>query len=228
MQDARKKEIYRQLQNKGFAMPQIQCAEYLISDEANHKHFCDSLLVCENCSLGCNFSGEKVLGMGPITSPVMIVGDFAKDDDEETGVPMSGTPGHYLTMALQVLGIDRRSVYITNAIKCKSYASPNPDQLATCRPYLDYEINRVRPKYVITLGSTALKCVINNFEAKISQLRGSILSTGQMTVYPTWHPDYLLKLNGMDYKKASDEFIFDLNNAFQDIKKEYPNYRWTL
>ena len=224
----RKKEIYRQLQNKGFAIPQIQCGEYLISDEENHKHFCDSLLVCENCSLGCNYDGDKVLGLGPITSPVIIVGDYPKDDDQHTGVPLSGSAGYYLTLALQILGIDRRCIYITNAIKCKSLITPNPDELATCLPYLQYEINRVRPKYIITLGGTALKSVLNNFEVKVSEFRGTIVSIGQTLVYPTWHPEYLMQLSGLNYKKASDEFIFDLSNAFKDIKADFPDYRWRL
>lgn len=226
--DNRRKEIHRLLGNKGFGLPQVSWAEHIIDDEINDKQFRDSILVCENCSLGCDYVGEKVLGEGPITSPVMLVGDFTKEDDENAGLPFCGPAGFVLTMALQNLGIDRRCLYITNAIKCKCHTSPTPDDLATCKPYLEYEINRIKPKYIITFGNTALKSVTNNFEMRISQFRGSVLMRNDITIYPTWHPDYLIGQNGMDFKKATDEFIYDLKNAFEQIQKEFPTYRWKL
>lgn len=228
MGDRRKKEIHRLLQTKGFGLPQVHCAEYLINDEINDKHFKDCLLTCENCNLGECYQGEKVLGDGPITSPVMIVGDYTKDDDEETGIPFTGSAGYLLTMALQVLGIDRRCIYITNAVKCKSHLGVTPDNMATCRPYLEYEINRVKPKFIIALGNVALKSVLNNFEVKISDYRGKILTKSDIKIFPTWHPDYLLKKTGLDYNQASKEFINDLSLAFKYAKKDYSCYRWKI
>lgn len=216
------------LQTKGFGLPQVHCAEYLIDDQINDKHFKDCLLTCENCSLGECYQGERVLGEGPMTSPVMIVGDYTKQDDEETGIPFSGSAGYMLTIALQALDIDRRCIYITNAVKCRSHSGVTPDHIAMCKSYLDYEINRNKPKHIIVLGNIALKSVVNNFEVKISDLRGKTLKKNDLLIYPTWHPDYLLNKSGLDYKKASEEFIGDLKKAFGKIKEEYPNYRWKL
>lgn len=228
MLDRKTKETYRLLQSKGFGLPQVSFAQQLIEEQTNDKHFKDCLLTCENCSLGSQYQGEKVLGDGPITSPVMIVGDYTKEDDEESGIPFSGSAGVLLTMALQALGVDRRCIYITNAVKCRCCMGPTPDNLATCKPYLEYEINRMKPKHIITLGSVALKSVTNNFEVKISEYRGSILKKGDYKIYPTWHPDYLLKKSGMEYKKASEEFIYDLKKALDIIKEENQNYKWIL
>ena len=228
MDDKRTREIYRLLQTKGFGLPQVHCAEYLINDQINDRHFRDCLLTCENCSLGECYRGEKVLGEGPLTSPVMIVGDYTKEDDEETGIPFSGSSGYILTMALQALNIDRRCIYITNAVKCRSHVGVSPDNIAMCKSYLDYEINRCNPKHIIVLGNIALKSVVNNFEVKISNYRGKTLQKNNRNIYPTWHPDYLINKSGLDYKKASDEFINDIQRAFQIIMKEYPDYRWKL
>lgn len=228
MDDSRRKEIYRLLQTKGFGLPQVHCAETLINDQINDKHFKDCLLTCENCSLGECYCGEKVLGDGPITSPVMVIGDYTKEDDEETGIPFSGSAGFVLTMALQTLNIDRRCIYITNAVKCRSHIGITPDSIAMCKSYLDYEINRVNPKYIVVLGNIALKSVLNNFEVKISDYRGKKIDKSNRIILPTWHPDYLLNKTGLDYKKASEEFIKDIHGAFNIIQGDYNDYRWNL
>ena len=226
--DDRKKEIYRLLQAKGFGLPQIQCAEYLINDEINHKHFIEGLDTCENCALGATYCSEKVVGKGPITSPLMIVGDSACDDDESTKIPFTGPAGYLLTMALQVLGIDRRAIYYTNTIKCKSAGHPAPDEIATCKPYLEYELERVKPKVVIALGNTATKALTDHFEVNISKTRGSHVDKNGIRIFPTWHPDYLLLQHGINYIQARDQFIFDLDNAIRYVKKLQPDYRWIL
>ena len=154
MLDIKKKDIYRRLQSKGFGLPQIQYADNSISDEVNHRYFLEGLEICKNCSLG--LCSAKTLGSGPVTSPLMIVGDSSKDDIEELEMPFTGPAGYFLTMALQVLGVDRRSIYITNVIKCNSLGTPSPDEIATCKPYLEYELDRVKPKIIIALGNTAV------------------------------------------------------------------------
>lgn len=227
MLNLKKNEIYRALQQKGFGLPQIQCAEYLINDEVNDRYFKEGIEVCENCVLGstCN---SKILGSGPITSPLMIVGDSAKDDNEESGLLFTGASGYLLTMALQVLGIDRRAIYCTNTIKCVSLSTPAPDEIATCKPYLEYELERVKPKVVIALGNIATKAMTNHFEVNVSHTRGGSFKVGDITVYPTWHPSFVLLQQGVDYIKARDEFIFDLQQAINNVKSMQPNYRWVL
>lgn len=228
LNEARKKEIYRLLQAKGFGLPQVHCAEYLINDEVNHKNFIDSVEVCENCVLGATYCSDKILGIGPITSPIMIVGDAGSDDDEKNRVPFTGPSGYFLTMALQVLGVDRRAIYITNTIKCRAMSSPAPDEIATCKPYLEYEINRVKPKVIISLGNTATKTLTEHFEVTISKTRGGYFDKGDVRIYPTWHPDYVLLQQSMNYIRARDEFIHDLEQAITYAKSLNPNYRWVL
>lgn len=228
MLDYKKKEIYRGLQQKGFGLPQIQCAEYLINDEVNDKYFKEGIEVCENCILGSTCVSNKILGSGPITSPLMIVGDSAKDEDEETGLVFTGAPGYLLTMALQVLGIDRRSIYCTNTIKCMALNTPAPDEIATCKPYLEYELERVKPKVVIALGNIATKALTNHFEVNVSHARGGHFTVGNMIIYPTWHPSFVLLQQGVDYIKARDEFMFDLQKAITHVKTLQPDYRWVL
>lgn len=228
MNDARQKEIYRLLQQKGFGLPQIHCAEHLVIDEINDKYFKDGIEVCENCALGCATGSCKVQGTGPITSPLMIVGDSSSDDDEETGIPLSGPEGYILTMALQVLDIDRRAIYITNTIKCKAMKSPSPDEIATCKPYLEYEIERVKPQVIIALGNAATRALVNHFEVNISKVRGGCFQKDGIYIYPTWHPEYLLMQSGLGYIKARDEFMFDIKNAVDHVKNQNKNYRWKL
>lgn len=220
------KDDLRILQNKGFGIPQVYAAEHVITEEINHRHFIDSVQLCENCQLNSCDTESKVLGAGPITSPIMIITDSPTQDDIGNNLPLTGVEGTFLTMALQVLKVDRRSVYITSSVKCRTTGTPSPDEIATCRPYLEYEINRVRPQVIISLGNTATKAVTNKYETNISKARGCFFELPGSVVYPTWHPSYILQLSGVDYIKARDQFIFDVENAVNRAKELSPSYKW--
>lgn len=222
-----KSNIYRVLNTKGFGLPQVQCAERVIEDEINDEYFKDSIAVCSNCPLGS--CSAKTIGRGPITSPLMIVGSNPSDVDEETGLPLTGLDGYFLTMALQTLAVDRRAVYITNVLKCNTMSSPSPDEIATCRPYLEYELNRLKPQVIIALGDVALKSLTNHFEASVGNVRGGqFMTPSGIAIFPTWHPSYVLNQNGVNYIEKRNHFINDLYGAITYVKSKNPGYRWVL
>src|SRR5947207_9055085 len=120
---------------------------------------------CRGCRLW-TVGTQTVFGEGPRRARVMLVGEQPGDQEDKEGHPFVGPAGHLLDEALAEAGIDRGSVYVTNAVKHfkwergekskrRIHKKPNDGEIRACRPWLDQELEIVRPDVVVCLGATA-------------------------------------------------------------------------
>ncbi len=166
---------------------------------------------CTRCPL-FEHATQAVFGEGPIDAEVMFVGEQPGDQEDQQGRPFVGPAGQVLDAALEVAGIDRRRVYVTNAVKHfkftlrgkrRIHAKPNGGEIAACRFWLELERALVRPKLVVALGATAVHSLTGK-SAAISALRGKKLELPDgAALMVTVHPSYLLRMPDRD--KAVEE-----------------------
>lgn len=159
---------------------------------------------CRNCLL----SGQcraPVVGVGPVPCDIMLLGEAPGQTEDEQGVPFVGKSGQALDAFLEVIGIRRASVRISNVVHCWPKGEPTnrpPTELEikSCRPWLEAEIALVRPRVIVALGATALNAVIlkkpKDKEAQVAYSIGRCFEgIGNTIVVPCWHPAYYLLKN---------------------------------
>ncbi|NPA27625.1 MAG: uracil-DNA glycosylase [Epsilonproteobacteria bacterium] len=150
-----------------------------------------------NCHL-CDLSKSRkrvVFGEGNIKSNLMFVGEAPGASEDEIGRPFVGRAGQLLTKMIEnVLNIPRSSVYITNVVKCRppNNRTPTKEEALSCKPYLLKEIEIVKPKLIVALGSTAYYYLTGD-KTPISQVRGHIIDMKSYKLIATYHPSYLLR-----------------------------------
>ena len=146
-------------------------------------------LACTRCPLAATRT-QVVFGRGDPTAQVLLVGEAPGADEDRDGRPFVGQAGHELASALVASGLDRRAVYITNAVKCQPPGNrrPTPEELEACRPWLDLELLVIRPTVVVGLGITALHRLIDPDGARIADHdeESRLVSGAQRLV--TYHP----------------------------------------
>jgi len=148
-----------------------------------------------SCTLCRLHSGRihAVPGEGPLDANVFLIGEAPGREEDATGAPFVGSAGKILDKALAAARILRSSVFITNVVKCRPPANrgPRSDEIESCRPYLMTQIAAVRPKVVVTLGSTALRTLLGT-GIELKDARGKTLGFGDVPVLPTYHPAAVL------------------------------------
>jgi DNA polymerase len=111
---------------------------------------------CRKCRL---WQGAKhgVPGEGPLNAKVMLIGQNPGADEDETGRPFVGRAGKFLSKTLAEFGIEREKVFITNIVKHVSPKNrkPYPDEVAACLPYVNIQINVIKPKIIVLIGASA-------------------------------------------------------------------------
>lgn len=156
---------------------------------------------CTRCSL--SQSREKILfGAGNTTPLLVIVGDFPTRDDERAGDPFGGEAGELLTRMLKAIGLERSAVYLTSTVKCRTTDSgpPEPEQIATCLPFLIRQIDAMAPTVICTMGPIATQTLLKD-KTPLVRLRGRFHQYRGIALMPTFHPSFLLK--NPDMKKAA-------------------------
>jgi DNA polymerase len=195
--------------------------------EGFHTALIKELCKCNQCHL-CN---EGNLGPtsfnGTITSPIAIVGEGPGETEDQYGIPLIGKSGQLLDKALWSVGITRDKVYTTNIIKCRPLKNRTPtiDEGIFCATrWLDNEINAIKPKIIIALGSVALK-YLHNSDARITKDRGNWFQTKYgIPAIATYHPAFLLRLTGKDLVKAKWEVYYDLQKVIKKCEEVAPKY----
>jgi uracil-DNA glycosylase family 4 len=167
----------------------------------------------ERCR-GCDLYKTKkhyVFGDGNPNANLMFIGEAPGASEDEQGLPFVGRAGKLLNDLLKEVGIDRQEVYIANCLKCRppNNRDPQENELKACRPFLDKQIELIKPKIIITLGRFALTQLLGS-DKKITQCRGVVFKQQMCTVIPTYHPAYLLR-----NPKAIEVFVNDLKTAKQ-------------
>jgi len=152
----------------------------------------DEVRSCTLCRLHAGRT-HAVPGEGPLDADVFLIGEAPGREEDAIGVPFVGSAGKILDKALADARILRSSVFITNVVKCRPPANrgPRSDEIESCRPYLMTQIAAVRPKVLVTLGSTALKGLLG-IGVELKDARGKTLAFGDIPVLPTYHPAAIL------------------------------------
>ncbi len=163
---------------------------------------------CNACGL-CKQRKQAVVGVGAHDAPWLFVGEGPGADEDQQGEPFVGQAGKLLDAMLQAVGLVRgREVYIANVVKCRPPGNRTPtiDEAAACAPFLDRQIDLIKPKLIIALGKTAVTRLTQS-DASMANLRGQPLEYRGIPVVATYHPAYLLR-NLPEKLKAWEDLIF--------------------
>jgi probable DNA metabolism protein len=182
----------------------------------------DALAACRACPLW-EHATQSVAGEGPPGARLMLVGEQPGDAEDIAGRPFVGPAGRLLDAALARAGVDRASVYVTNAVKHFKYEPrgrrrihkrPGAREIAACRPWLEQELASIRPKMVLLLGASAAQAVLGR-SLPVTRMRGTVTSLADGTpAMVTTHPAYILRLPGEAQKScAFDDLVRDLAEA---------------
>ncbi|HET7419439.1 MAG TPA: UdgX family uracil-DNA binding protein [Candidatus Dormibacteraeota bacterium] len=174
---------------------------------------------CRGCDLWKDAT-QTVFGEGAEHARIMFVGEQPGDQEDRQGRPFVGPAGRILEQALDEAGIDRRRVYVTNAVKHfrwtrrgkrRLHEKPNAAQVRACRPWLDAEIEVVRPSLIVLLGATAAQAVMGP-TFRVTKDRGQVLKSPLgIPVLATVHPSSILRAaDNASRDEAMASFIADL------------------
>lgn len=154
---------------------------------------------CEKCPLHKTANSVCLAGEGPRNADVMVVGEAPGAEEDKTGRPFVGASGQKLRAALAANGV--QSLFITNTVRCRppENRKPSAAEIKACREYLDYELQRIKPKFVVALGATPTKALFKG-KAKVSQHHGTIIDdpTKKYRGYVSYHPAAMLYDPGIE------------------------------
>lgn len=142
---------------------------------------------CERCALHLGRK-KAVPGEGNSQASVVVVGEGPGANEDEQGRPFVGSAGKILDALLAEGGLERREVFITNAVKCRPPGNrrPRKGELDACYPYLRRQIDAIAPSVVLLLGDTALKEFFPN--RSLGEMHGTVMVRGGVRYFPTYHP----------------------------------------
>ena len=172
----------------------------------------DDIGDCRRCKLHLGRT-HVVFGIGNPNAKLMFVGEGPGRDEDLKGEPFVGRAGQLLTdIITKGMGLTRDAVYIANVVKCRppQNRNPEPDEVASCEPFLKKQIELIRPKIIVALGKFAVQALLQS-KVPITQLRGNWHTYMGIKLMPTFHPAYLLrnpadkKLVWEDIKKVMKE-----------------------
>ena len=149
---------------------------------------------CTRCKLHAQGRRQIVFGVGNPDADLMFVGEAPGGDEDIQGIPFVGRAGQLLTKIIEAIGLKRGDVYIANVIKCRPPGNRNPeqDEVETCEPFLFQQIDIIKPKVVVALGTFAARALLRTLDP-ISRLRGRVYDYRGARLIPTFHPAYLLR-----------------------------------
>ena len=148
---------------------------------------------CQRCGL-CRMRKHIVFGVGNPEARLVFVGEGPGRDEDLQGEPFVGAAGQLLTRIIQAIKMTREEVYIANIVKCRppDNRNPLPDEIDTCRPFLDRQLTAIQPEFIVALGKVAAQTLLGTDQA-ISRLRGRFHDYHGIRLLPTYHPAYLLR-----------------------------------
>jgi DNA polymerase len=153
----------------------------------------DDLGDCKRCKLAPSRT-NLVFGVGNPDADLVFVGEAPGADEDAQGEPFVGKAGQLLTKMIEAMGYSRSDVYICNVLKCRppGNRNPEPDEVASCEPFLKRQLAAIRPRMIVALGKFAAQCLLRD-DTPITRLRGGFRSYEGIPLMPTLHPAYLLR-----------------------------------
>lgn len=173
----------------------------------------DQVKTCTKCGL-CETRTKTVFGQGHPAARLVFVGEAPGRDEDQQGLAFVGRAGQLLTKMIAAMGLSRDEVFICNILKCRppDNRDPAPDEISACWPYLNRQLQIIRPEVIVALGKPSAQTLLQTSEG-IGRLRGvwhdyyvsGSPDEGPPTpLMPTYHPAYLLRSPGEKAKAWSD------------------------
>jgi uracil-DNA glycosylase len=183
---------------------------------------------CQACDLWKRGT-QTVFGEGGSKARVMFVGEQPGDQEDIQGRPFVGPAGKILDKALEEAGIDRKEVYVTNAVKHfkweprgkrRIHKKPNSLEIAACKPWIKAEIEVLRPDVIVCLGATAAQALLGR-QFKVSTQRGAWVESALAPfVMATVHPSSLLRAPDEETRhRETERFIKDLKRVHEALEQ---------
>ena len=188
----------------------------------------EAAAVCRACDL-YKTGTQTVFGEGAEHAQVMFVGEQPGDREDREGKPFVGPAGRVLDEALEEAGIDRKRVYITNAVKHfkwkpqgkrRLHQKPNAAEINACRPWLDGEIAMVKPHLLVLLGATAAQALLGR-DFRVSVQRGQLMERPALPpMMATVHPSSILRAPDDETREIEMRaFVQDLKRVAQHLQR---------
>jgi DNA polymerase len=155
---------------------------------------------CTLCKLASNRT-QVVFGVGRTDADLMFVGEGPGEQEDLRGEPFVGRAGQLLTQLIEGIGLTRDDVYIANVVKCRPPGNrdPHPEEIEACAPWLDRQLELIRPRVIVTLGNFATKLLLGTKDG-ITKLRGQEFAFSRAGIdavlLPTFHPSAVLRQGG--------------------------------
>jgi len=162
----------------------------------------ETLGECTRCRLSEGRT-QIVFGDGNPEAEILFVGEGPGQQEDLRGLPFVGRAGELLTQMIEKgLGIPRSSVYICNIVKCRppENRTPQTDEVATCSPFLDGQIDAVKPRVIVALGKPATSLLLGR-EVPITRVRGTWHEYRGIPLMPTYHPAFILRQYTADNRR---------------------------
>ena len=149
---------------------------------------------CTRCVL-CQTRTNTVFGEGDPDAKILFIGEGPGENEDLSGRPFVGRAGELLDKMIAGMGLKREQVFIANIVKCRppNNRVPAPDEVATCTPYLERQIEIIRPRVIVTLGLPSAKYMLNDNKLTMGRIRGTWRDWRGIKLMPTYHPAFLLR-----------------------------------
>ena len=169
---------------------------------------------CTKCRL-CDTRTNTVFGEGDPDAKIFFIGEGPGENEDLTGRPFVGRAGEMLNKWIAAMGLGREQVFIANIVKCRppNNRVPAPDEVATCTPYLQRQLEIVRPKVIVTLGLPSAKYMLQT-NSTMGRLRGQWHEWRGIRLMPTFHPAYVLRSYTNQVRAAVWD---DLKNVMAEV-----------
>jgi DNA polymerase len=196
-------------------------AEVLVELERLAKEVCQ----CRKCDLGSSRT-NAVPGEGSAAARIMFVGEAPGAEEDAQGRPFVGRAGQLLDKIITACNLKREEVYIGNVLKCRppENRDPRPDEIISCLPYIQRQIELINPEVIVALGAHAARTLLNTPKS-IGQLRGQFheyypgLGQPAIKLMATFHPAYLLR----NYSEENRRYVWeDMKKVLAEIGLQVP------
>jgi len=185
---------------------------------------------CRKCAIG-EIRRNSVYGEGDPCARVMVIGEGPGETEDQLGRPFVGRAGQLLDRMLLAIGLAREDVFICNTVKCRPTfddgvrlrnRAPEPAEMANCRPYLDEQIEVIRPSVILCLGAPAVKSFLGP-KFSITKQRGQWFEgPNGIPLIATFHPAYILRLTGGEVNATKRLVWNDLKMVRQRLDEPLP------
>jgi len=175
---------------------------------------------CTRCAELAGTRTQTVFGVGNPQARIVFVGEAPGADEDAQGEPFVGRAGQLLNQIITASRLTREEIYICNVLKCRppGNRTPNDDECANCREYLEGQLAAINPEYIVCWGAVAARNLLKS-PLTIGTLRGKLHEYGRAKVLCTYHPSYLLR-NPAAKKDVWQDMQFLMADMGVDLKSK--------